>query len=162
MSVLEVKTSIELDNLVLTGLEAELVAGNAVPKSYVDSSLQGAVSVLNGSDVTLNARVDTVASELSNEEQTRSSADGILTNSINEEKTRAEGVEFNQGLSITNLESNKYDKEGGSISGEVKLDSYLQFGEFWRVKGSGSGDRLTFQHYSDNQWKNSVPFISRV
>ena len=57
----------------------------------------------------------------------------------------------------------KFDKAGGSVSGEVTLDSYLNFGTNWRVKASGDGSRIVFQHKkADGSWKDGIPFISRT
>ncbi len=66
-------------------------------------------------------------------------------------------------LLFTGLASSKFDKVGGSVSGDIVLDSYLQFGSNWRVKGSADGSRLVFQHKKlDNVWRNAVPFIASV
>jgi hypothetical protein len=60
-------------------------------------------------------------------------------------------------------DSLKFDKTGGSVSGEVTLDSYLNFGTNWRVKASSDGSRIVFQHKkADGSWKDGIPFISRT
>jgi Asp-tRNA(Asn)/Glu-tRNA(Gln) amidotransferase C subunit len=54
----------------------------------------------------------------------------------------------------------KFNKTGGDVSGNVKLvDSYLNFGDSWRVKASGDGLRIVFEHLKNGVWRTALPFI---
>lgn len=60
------------------------------------------------------------------------------------------------------LDLNKFDKAGGDISGNVKLvDSYLNFGDNWRVKASADGSKIVFEYLRAGVWRTAVPFISK-
>ena len=111
---------------------------------------------------------------LQEESSSRVSADNALTASIADEKkvssdavaaeqkAREDAVSAESAARIA-TDALKFDKVGGSVSGEVTLDSYLNFGTNWRVKGSASGDRIVFQHKkADGSWKDGIPFISRT
>ena len=243
-----------VDNLVLQGLEANLVDTNAVSKAYVDSHITSAVSALVGSaPVLLNTLQEissalnndanlatTLANSISSEANTRSLADASLQTQINTLSTATGGVggsslqsqitaevtartsavsdEYKRAFAaeskeasdratavtgvqnnlnteaksrddadialgvridnefldressetaldnkITALENNKFNKAGGSLSGEVTLDSYLNFGTNWRVKASADGSKIIFQHKkADGVWRNAIPFIASV
>ena len=58
----------------------------------------------------------------------------------------------------------KFDKTGGNVSGDITLvDSYLNFGLNWRVKASGDGSKIVFQHMkADRVWRTAIPFICAV
>ena len=75
-----------------------------------------------------------------------------------------ESSETNLINSIIALEDNKFNKAGGSLSGDVTLvDSYLNFGPNWRVKASADGSKIVFQHKkADNVWRTAIPFICAV
>lgn len=97
--------------------------------------------------------------------------------SIDNEKKRAEDVESKldgrvfsneQNIStnagyITSLQDDKMNKSGGNFSGDIKLvDSYLNFGDNWRVKASGDGSRIVFEFLKAGVWKPALPFICKV
>jgi hypothetical protein len=82
---------------------------------------------------------------------------------IDNEFLARESSETSLDNKITALEDNKFNKAGGSLSGEVTLDSYLNFGTNWRVKASADGSKIIFQHKkADGVWRNAIPFIASV
>ena len=155
------KAQLVVDNVLLNGLESELTENNAVSKFYVDSKLQTAVDGLNTTDGVINQRIDVMSMGLESETSTRYQVDTDLQTAIDNEALRAQNVESSQSNSISNLEDNKLNKSGGSLTGDVKLvDSYLNFGDNWRVKASGDGSKIVFQHKkADGVWRTAVPFI---
>ena len=53
-------------------------------------------------------------------------------------------------------------KTGGTFTGSVSLDDYLNFGTRWRLKGSADGKRLVFEYCQAGDglaWKTAIPFI---
>jgi hypothetical protein len=94
------------------------------------------------------------------EESKRASDDSALGVRVDDEKKRAEGVESGHATRITSAENDKFAKAGGSISGDVVLDSYLYFGTAWRVKCSADGTRIEFQYKKTDTWKLALPFIA--
>ena len=110
------------------------------------------------------SRVDAVAQEakdrdsaisaaVSAESLIRIAAELDLDGKITAEQQRAEGVEAGKA----NLSGGAM-FEGGDL---VVLDSYLQFGTNWRVRGSFDGKRLVFEHKRpDGPWRVALPFIT--
>ena len=110
------------------------------------------------------SRVDAVAQEakdrdsaisaaVSAESLIRIAAELDLDGKITAEQQRAEGVEAGKA----NLSGGAM-FEGGDL---VVLDSYLQFGTNWRVRGSGDGKRLVFEHKREGgPWRTALPFIT--
>jgi len=83
------------------------------------------------------------------EESARINADGAMAADIS-----------SHTASISALDNNKFNKSGGSVSGEVVLDSYLNFGPNWRVKASADGSKILFQHKkADGIYRTALPFI---
>ena len=150
--------------------EGQLNNGNVEgTEYYVDNlSVQGVVDDLRGAiDYVNGERVadKTIA-------ETRHSA--------------SEGKHADAASSISGLAEDKYDKEGGAISGDATFQSnvnlqvqhanqdetiygtgkYLYFSNNWRLYGKSDGSRLVFEYNSgtlDNpSWKSAVPFISSV
>ena len=121
--------------------------------SHVDGvamEVQNAVMSLTTADTQLSGRIDTISSNLENESGARSGADVQLSG-------RIDGLT----MDVENLQSSKFNKTGGDINGDVKLvDSYLNFGENWRVRASGDGTKILFQHKKlDGVWRTALPFI---
>jgi hypothetical protein len=101
----------------------------------------------------LNDRVDTLSLGLENEVSTRSYADAQLNGRVD-----------NISMAVEGLQDSKMNKTGGIFIGDVTLeDAYLNFGSNWRVKCSGDGSKILFQHKkADNVWRTAVPFICSV
>ena len=101
----------------------------------------------NDADVELSTRCDNLVTSVFNEKSERKSEDVLIRASIvavNEDLV-AESAE--RASAVSALQSSKFDKSGGSVSGDVKLvDSFLNFGDSWRVKASGDGLRIVFEH----------------
>ena len=113
--------------------------------------LESEISARNTGDFVLNDRVDTLSLGLENEAVNRSYADAQLNGRVD-----------NISMVVEGLQDSKASKTGATFTGDVKLeDSYLNFGDNWRVKASGDGSKILFQHKkADNVWRTAVPFIS--
>jgi hypothetical protein len=113
--------------------------------------LESEISARNTGDFVLNDRVDTLSLGLENEAVSRSYADAQLNGRVD-----------NISMVVEGLQDSKASKTGATFTGDVKLeDSYLNFGDNWRVKASGDGSKILFQHKkADNVWRTAVPFIS--
>ena len=113
--------------------------------------LESEISARNTGDFVLNDRVDTLSLGLENEAVNRSYADAQLNGRVD-----------NISMVVEGLQDSKTSKTGATFTGDVKLeDSYLNFGDNWRVKASGDGSKILFQHKkADNVWRTAVPFIS--
>jgi hypothetical protein len=147
--------------------------------SAIQSALDSEIILRDGQKTALDASIADVSFLLSEEsgsrvssdnafdlriiaeEAKRASDDASLVVRVDDEKKRAEGVESGHATRITSAETDKFNKAGGSISGDVVLDSYLYFGADWRVKGSADGKRLEFQFKKpDGVFRTAIPFIS--
>ena len=129
-------------------------------------------------DTQLNQRVDIATMQLENEVVNRSVADSQLSERVdtlslgleNEVSTRSyadaqlNGRADNISMVVEGLQDSKANKSGATFTGDVTLeDAYLQFGLSRRVKASGDGSKILFQHKkSDNVWRTAVPFICSV
>lgn len=124
---------------------AELALSTAIADEYkgrVDAVAQEAKD-----------RDSAISSAVSAESVIRIAAESDLDSKIAAEQQRAEGVEAGKA----NLSGGAM-FEGGDV---IVLDSYLQFGNNWRVKGSFDGKRLVFEHKkADNVWRTAIPFIT--
>ena len=110
------------------------------------------------------AAVSGVQNNLNLEAKSRDDADLALGVRIDNEFLARESAETALGNSINALQDDKFNKAGGSLSGDVTLvDSYLNFGLNWRVKASADGSKIVFQHKkADNVWRTAIPFICAV
>lgn len=115
--------------------------------------LESEISARNTGDFVLNDRIDTLSLGLENELASRSYGDALLNGRVDTVSMAVEG-----------LQDSKASKTGATFTGDVKLeDAYLNFGESWRVKASGDGSKILFQHKkSDGIWRTAVPFICSV
>jgi hypothetical protein len=115
--------------------------------------LESEISARNTGDFVLNDRVDTLSLGLENELANRSYGDAQLNGRVD-----------NISMVVEGLQDSKANKSGATFTGDVRLeDAYLNFGESWRVKASGDGSKILFQHKkADNVWRTAVPFICSV
>ena len=115
--------------------------------------LESEISARNTGDFVLNDRIDTLSLGLENELASRSYGDALLNGRVDTVSMAVEG-----------LQDSKANKSGATFTGDVTLeDAYLNFGSNWRVKCSGDGSKILFQHKkADNVWRTAVPFICSV
>jgi hypothetical protein len=115
--------------------------------------LESEISARNTGDFVLNDRIDTLSLGLENELANRSYGDAQLNGRVD-----------NISMVVEGLQDSKANKSGATFTGDVTLeDAYLQFGLSWRVKASGDGSKILFQHKkADNIWRTAVPFICSV
>lgn len=123
-------------------------------------------------DTALGTRIDDEKSDRTLAFESAKTASDLYTNdAVEVEKSRALGVEEGHGSrittsegDITSLQDDKFNKSGGNISGDVKLvDSFLNFGDNWRVRASYDGSKILFQHKkADNVWRTALPFICSI
>ncbi len=136
-----------------TDLTSE-IALRAGQKTSIDASIADEVS-------TRTSAVSDVNFMLQEESGSRVSADNALGSRIDDEKTRAEDVEGTHDSRLTSVESDKLNKAGGSMTGDLTIqDSYIYFGASWRVKASADGTRIEFQYKKTDTWKLALPFIA--
>ena len=102
-----------------------------------------------------------VQSNLTTEAASRLSADNALGARIDTEVSDRTSALAQVVSDIGETMNTKFSKSGGDISGDVKLvDSYLNFGDNWRVKASADGSRIVFEYKKNGVWKGAVPFIA--
>lgn len=159
----EAKTADDL----LTG-SVDVLRGDAVQDRLNATSAYGAIDVRINDEATARQGVYNDLSFLMQEESgSRVSADNSMNDSIvavQGEITRVENSleskVYDESKARQDADDLKFNKSGGAISGSVSLDSYLQFGANWRVKGSANGSKLVFEHMkADGVWRTALPFI---
>jgi len=146
----------------------DVLRGDAVQDRLNATSAYGAIDVrINDEQTARQAAVSDVSFMLQEESSSRVSADNSMNDSIvavQGEITRVENSleskVYDESKARQDADDLKFDKSGGSISGNVSLDSYLQFGANWRVKGTANGSKLVFEHMkADGLWRTALPFI---
>ena len=140
----------------ITRIEQNYQSADTQLNQRVDiATMQLENEVVNRSvaDSQLSERVDTLSLGLENEVSTRSYADAQLNGRVD-----------NISMVVEGLQDSKANKSGATFTGDVTLeDAYLNFGSNWRVKCSGDGSKILFQHKkADNVWRTAVPFICSV
>jgi hypothetical protein len=147
----------------------------ATDRAFVDAGLQAQIIELSGSS---GSSASSLQSQIEAEVTARITEDGMINQRISDEIINREGavyqvsdtlVQTSSALnmrcdaldySVTALGDNKFNSSGGALSGDVKLvDSYLNFGDSWRVKASGDGLRIVFEHLKNGVWRTALPFI---
>jgi len=160
------------------GLQSQINAlsgssGSSV--SSLQSQIETEVTARSGADTDLRAYVN---SNHFAESNARITENGVIHQRISDEIIYREDAVYRvsdtlvqvssalnmrcDGLdsSVAALGNNKFNISGGSLSGDVKLvDSYLNFGDSWRVKASGDGLRIVFEHLKNGVWRTALPFI---
>ena len=181
-----VDSTLALDILTKIGEEkkdresADAVLTNAISTEVFDrqNEITRIEQNYQSADTQLNQRVDIATMQLENEVVNRSVADSQLSERVdtlslgleNEVSTRSyadaqlNGRADNISMVVEGLQDSKANKSGATFTGDVRLeDAYLNFGESWRVKASGDGSKILFQHKkSDGIWRTAVPFICSV
>ena len=131
--------------------------------STLSMNLENEGTSRNDADVELSTRCDNLVTSVFNEKAERKSEDVLIRASIVavNEDLASESVE--RASAVSALQSSKFDKAGGVISGDVQLSSYLKFSDFWRVSCSNVGSKILFQHKkADGIWRTALPFICSV
>ena len=149
--LLSAESSITLENERAVGAETALDAKVSDEAAARGAAFVSEAAARNAAIANEQARAEGVEQALDAAVQSHSTSIFMNSQSISQAtEDRAE------------LHMTKYDKTGGDITGNVKLvDSYLNFGENWRVKGSADGRRLHFEYSRDGvTWKIALPFIS--
>ncbi len=132
-------------------------------ESALESKVGSLETAMESEDSALNSRIDTLGASLEDEHDRAVAAEAALESKIGSVETNAESALAAEVSRAQAAEALKADLSGATFTGDVQLsDSYLQFGPNWRVKGSGDGSRLVFEHKRNNVWKVAVPFISSV
>ena len=85
----------------------------------------------------------------------------VSSDAVSAEASARESADSAEASARASADALKFDKSGGSVSGEVTLDSYLNFGSNWRVKASADGSRIVFEYLRAGVWRSAVPFISK-
>jgi ABC-type uncharacterized transport system fused permease/ATPase subunit len=124
------------------------------------------MSLQSGLASEITNREQAIAQAVSDISETTSSLQSGLSEEVStrsSQKEQLDSVLGNFQNDIVNLQDDKFNKTGGSLSGEVTLDSYLNFGSNWRVKASANGSKIIFQHKkADGVWRTALPFICSV
>ena len=114
----------------------------------------------NTADVDIGARCDVIELVGSIEKSERKSEDALIRAEVVTVKEDLFEESKQRELNVNSLQASKFNKSGGDITGSVKLvDSYLNFGDSWRVKASGDGLRIVFEHMKNGIWRTALPFI---
>jgi len=146
----------------------DILMGAAIQDRLNATSAYGAIDVrINDEQTARQSAVSDVSFMLQEESSSRVSADNSMNDSIvavQGEITRVENSleskVYDESKARQDADDLKFDKSGGSISGDLSLDSYLQFGVNWRVKGTANGSKLVFEHMKANGvWRVALPFI---
>ena len=126
-------------------------------------------SAISQEEMFRSAAVADLEAKLSEETLSRSGNDTQLGERITSEESRATAVESLHGEQLSSLDASKLNKAGDMMTGDLMVassgsivleDSYLYFGTAWRVKASGSGDRIVFEYKKNGVWKMALPFIA--
>ena len=149
----------------------------------VDDEKKAAEDALAQAVMSISETTSSLQSQASAEQKSREDADVALGVRVDDEKKAAEDALAQAIMSVSEmtsslqsqitseqkarededmrLDSVKFDKAGGAVSGDLTLDSYLNFGANWRVKASGDGSRIVFEFKRGAVWKTALPFICK-
>jgi hypothetical protein len=158
----------------LSDIRIDLNEGNRILDERLSSlsmNLENETTDRSVADMGLSSRCDDLHVSILNEQTERKSNDNDLRQyidaEVNERLTQKEiFLQYRREDSDARdiADALKLDKAGGIVTGDVTLvDSYLNFGSNWRVKASGDGSKIVFQHKkADNVWRTAIPFICAV
>ena len=153
-------------------LSAALSAEEATRVAWQSAEEAVRVSDLSAETSARESAVSDVSFLLQEESSSRVSGENALNVRVDDEKkvssdavsaeaSARESADSAEASARASADALKFDKSGGSVSGEVTLDSYLNFGSNWRVKASADGSRIVFEYLRAGVWRSAVPFISK-
>ena len=167
----EIKTSVLSETSVRTSeisrIEANLNEGDSLINSRInDASMQLETEMMarSNADVELSDRCDVLTLGVFNANAERNSQDVLLNARVTATNEDLSAESQQRAQDIEGVNNSKLNKSGGNVTGDLTLvDSYLHFGLNWRVKASGDGSKIVFQHKkADNVWRTAIPFICAV
>ena len=169
-TIQEIASALNGDPNILNALSTNLSTAIATEVTNRDTAITTAVAQSASS---LSETTDSLQSQLTSEIDNRNTAiaTAITTESVNRQNSVSSvavainnevALRTSQKTQIDTSLSEKMPKTGGSFTGSVSLDDYLNFGARWRVKGSSDGKRLVFEYCQAADgvlWKTAIPFI---
>jgi len=155
-----------LENLRSLDLETNTSASESTRRMLVDGDnalrffIESEASQRNEAESIIHNRISDQSMQLETESMTRSSADALHAARLDAADISLLAAHSENAR----LSDVKFNKAGGDLVGDVTLvDSFLNFGLNWRVKASGDGTKILFQHKkSDGVWRTALPFICSV
>jgi hypothetical protein len=176
-----------------TDIDAQ-VAKQAQDKTETDEAIQAEATARAATDTLLNSAIATntvnIEAQISKQAQDKTEADERHTASeakhttsdtrhdehdarhtASEEKhTTSDGRHTSHEQNLAELETEKFDKVGGTITGEVRVNldaSYFYLSSVWRIRTDSVGKRIVFEFNKDTaanegegDWVSGIPFIS--
>lgn len=151
--------------------EGQLNNGNVEGSEfYVDNlSVQGVVDDLRGAIDYVNGERFSNTNDIAGLEAKRIASD-TRHDGHDTKHTAHEAKQAAHDGSISDLESTKFDKAGGEISGEVRVNldaSFFYLSDVWRIRTDAIGKRIVFEFNKDvaanegeGDWVSGIPFIS--
>ena len=184
-TIQEIASALNGDPNILNVLSTNLSSAISTEVSDRNTAIQQAVAQSASS---ISETTDSLQSQLTSEISNRNAAitTAVTTESVNRQNSvsqvaaeakQANDVEVNERMamdgwlndSIIELRNENIQdrldampKTGGTFTGSVNVDDYLNFGTRWRVKGSSDGKRLVFEYCQAGDgvaWKTAIPFI---
>ena len=169
-TIQEIAAALNNDPSILNVLSTNLSNAINTEVTNRNTAIQEATANVASS---LSETTDSLQSQLTSEIANRNSA---ITTAVSVEATSRQTADTNIGnalqseVALRNTQKTQIDtslsermpKAGGTFSGSVVFDDYLNFGTRWRLKGSSDGKRLVFEYCQagDNLvWKTAIPFI---
>ena len=150
----------------ISRIEANLNEGDSLINSRINdasSQLETEMMARSNADVELSDRCDVLTLGVFNANAERNSQDVLLNARVTATNEDLSAESQQRAQDIDGVNNSKLNKSGGSVSGDLTLDSYLNFSSNWRVKASADGSKIVFQHKkADNVWRTAIPFICAV
>ena len=148
--------------------EGQLNNGNVEGSEfYVDNlSVQGVVDDLRGAIDYVNGERFSNTNDIAELETKRIASD--VRHASHEAKQAAHDTKHaSHEENIGELETGKFDKAGGAITGEVRVNldaSYFYLSPVWRIKTDAIGKRIVFEYNKGSEeepdFVSGIPFIS--
>ena len=153
-TIQEIASALNGDPNILNALSTNLSSAISTEVSDRNTAIQQAVAQSASS---LSETTDSLQSQLTSEIDNRNTAiaTAVTTESVNRQNSVSSvavainnevALRTSQKTQIDTSLSEKMPKSGGSFTGSVNVDDYLNFGTRWRVKGSSDGKRLVFEY----------------